>query len=70
MIKTALAGLPAYLLAAAPALAHHRVGHNGGPPRATQVPEIDASAGLLALAAVGAILLLTWERGRRRSSQS
>jgi hypothetical protein len=29
------------------------------------VPEIDASAGLLALAAVGAALLFAWERRRR-----
>lgn len=30
------------------------------------VPEIDASAGLLALAAVGAALLFAWECRRRR----
>ena len=72
MVKTALIGLYAYLMTAVPALAHHKVGHNGGPPvvrKPTQVPEIDASAGLLALAAVATILLLSWERGRRRSSQ-
>ncbi|UWQ62457.1 VPEID-CTERM sorting domain-containing protein [Leisingera caerulea] len=31
------------------------------------VPEIDASAGLLALAAVGAALVLAWEVNRRRA---
>ncbi|WP_027245274.1 VPEID-CTERM sorting domain-containing protein [Leisingera daeponensis] len=31
------------------------------------VPEIDASAGLLALAAVGAALILAWEVNRRRA---
>ncbi|UWQ41247.1 VPEID-CTERM sorting domain-containing protein [Leisingera aquaemixtae] len=31
------------------------------------VPEIDASAGVLALAAVGAALVLAWEVNRRRT---
>lgn len=38
---------------------------NGGNPN--NVPEIDASAGLLALAAVGAALILAWEVNRRRA---
>jgi len=37
----------------------------GGP---SSVPEIDASTGTLALAALGAALLLTWEINRRRNS--
>lgn len=36
-------------------------------PEPTPVPEIDASSGLLALAAVAAMLLLIWEIRRRRS---
>ena len=35
---------------------------------ATSVPEIDASTGLLALAAVMATLVLAWELKRRRAS--
>lgn len=34
------------------------------PPTAS-VPEIDASAGLLTIAAVAAVLLIVWERRRR-----
>lgn len=42
---------------------------NGGGDTVTasSVPEIDASTGLLAMAAVGAALLLAWEVNRRRS---
>ncbi|MFP4327977.1 MAG: VPEID-CTERM sorting domain-containing protein [Paracoccaceae bacterium] len=40
-------------------------GDTGGTPAAS-VPEIDASTGLLALAAVGAGLALAWEINRRR----
>jgi len=39
-------------------------GQSGGGSR---VPEIDASTGLLALAAVGAALALAWEIKRRRN---
>ena len=39
-------------------------GHGGG----SRVPEIDASTGLLALAAVGAALALAWELKRRRTN--
>lgn len=35
---------------------------------ASQVPEIDASSGLLALAAVFATLVLAWEIRRRKSA--
>ena len=44
-------------------------GHSGtGGTQATAVPEIDASTGLLALAAVVASLALAWELKRRRAS--
>lgn len=36
----------------------------GRPGKVTQVPEIDAGAGLGAMAAVAAILALAWERRR------
>lgn len=39
---------------------------DGGDP-GSAVPEIDASTGLLALAAIGAALALAWEIKRRRS---
>lgn len=39
--------------------------HGGG--RTTSVPEIDASTGLLAVAAVIAILAFAWERRRRQA---
>lgn len=39
----------------------------GGDSGSSQVPEIDASTGLLALAAIGAALALTWEIKRRRN---
>ncbi|WP_244270162.1 VPEID-CTERM sorting domain-containing protein [Leisingera aquaemixtae] len=48
----------------------HGVGNgNGGNGNgnAWGVPEIDASAGLLTLAAVGAALALAWEVNRRRA---
>ena len=38
-------------------------GHGGG--GVTHVPEIDAGAGIAALAAVGAVLAFAWERRRR-----
>lgn len=39
----------------------------GRPGHVASVPEIDASTGLLALAAVAAALLFVWERRRRAS---
>jgi hypothetical protein len=39
----------------------------GGSTPPAAVPEIDASTGLLALAAVAAALLFVWERRRRAS---
>lgn len=39
----------------------------GGSTTPAAVPEIDASTGLLALAAVAAALLFVWERRRRAS---
>lgn len=35
----------------------------------TAVPEIDASTGLLAMAAIGAAMLFAWERRRRMDAQ-
>jgi hypothetical protein len=42
-------------------------GHWNGGGGTTSVPEIDASTGLLALAAAVAILAFAWERRRRQS---
>ena len=36
----------------------------------TAVPEIDASTGLLAMAAIGAAMLFAWERRRRMEAQN
>ena len=44
---------------AAPLLASHRL------PRKYSVPEIDATTGVLAVAAVLAVLAFVWERRRR-----
>lgn len=41
-------------------------GHGGGQP--LSVPEIDASTGALALAALGAALVLAWEINRRQKT--
>lgn len=40
----------------------------GGHTNTTPAPEIDVSSGALALAAVGAMLILAWEIKRRRSA--
>lgn len=45
-------------------------GNGNGNGGGQAVPEIDVSAGLLAVAAVAAALLLTWELRRRRSAQN
>jgi CHASE1-domain containing sensor protein len=37
-------------------------------PRPHSVPEIDASAGILAVAAVLAVMAFVWERQRRRAA--
>ncbi len=49
-----------------------RLGWNcgGGGGGGSRVPEIDASTGLLALAAVGAALALAWEIKRRRNDSN
>lgn len=39
----------------------------GSTAPSSRVPEIDASTGMLALAAVGAAILLAWEVNRRRN---
>ncbi len=59
-----------YIGAASPLLAevYRRPGIGHGKPKMKavhSVPEIDASAGLLALAAVLAIMAFAWERRRR-----
>ncbi|MEM7320024.1 MAG: VPEID-CTERM sorting domain-containing protein [Pseudomonadota bacterium] len=46
----------------------HGGGGNHGGGGYSEVPEIDASAGLLALAAVAAAFILAWELRRRRSN--
>ena len=50
-------------MTALPVLAKH--GPNHGRGRVRSVPEIDASAGLLAIAAVLVVLAFVWERNRR-----
>lgn len=45
---------------------HGNGGWQGPRGRPHAVPEIDASTGLLAFAAVAAMLLFAWERSRRR----
>lgn len=40
---------------------------NGGGGGTTDVPEIDAASGLMAMAAVVAMLMLAWEIKRRRA---
>ncbi|MCC5984490.1 MAG: VPEID-CTERM sorting domain-containing protein [Rhodobacteraceae bacterium] len=47
-------------------------GAAGGAGRtpAASVPEIDASTGMLALAALGAAMLFAWERRRRLARKS
>lgn len=44
-------------------------GGSGGGDTTSRVPEIDASTGLLALAAIGAALALSWEVKRLRSQK-
>jgi hypothetical protein len=51
----------------APAYAHHKPSHTPPGQNPVAVPEIDASSGLLAVAAVGCLLLIVWERRRRRA---
>lgn len=73
-IKIVAASVPALIASTVVASASTTAGrwhwgHNGGSGGTSnsQVPEIDASTGLLALAAVGAALLLAWELKRRRA---
>ncbi|MCU0904944.1 MAG: VPEID-CTERM sorting domain-containing protein [Tabrizicola sp.] len=54
-----------FAISAAPALAWARPGRGVGRKKLHAVPEIDASAGLLAIAAVLVILAFVWERNRR-----
>lgn len=57
--------VPAAMLMAAPALAQSASSWWWWPRPVTNVPEIDASSGLLAIAAIAAILALVVERRRR-----
>ena len=57
--------VPAAVLMAAPALAQTASSWWWWPRPVTNVPEIDASSGLLAIAAIAAILALVVERRRR-----
>ncbi|WP_245771012.1 VPEID-CTERM sorting domain-containing protein [Natronohydrobacter thiooxidans] len=43
-------------------------GGSGSHTNVAAVPEIDASTGLLAMAAVGAAVLFAWERRRRMAA--
>ena len=79
MFKYGLTAAFTYLVTATSVLAQNRPGGNppgGNPPggnsgHPVQVPEIDASSGLLAIAAVGTLLLLVWERSRsKRGTQT
>ncbi len=54
-----------------PAFAMGELPPGSRPPRGVHsVPEIDASAGLLALAAVATLLLFVWERRRHASKKT
>lgn len=78
VILSAAAAVSVFAMSTVPAAAQSASwwsGWWGGwsrPPREetarSAVPEIDASTGLLALAAVGAALLLAWEINRRRKN--
>lgn len=74
MLRTAITSAFVYLAVSAPALAGWREWRDRFWPRnspetpaspAHQVPEIDASSGLLAVAAVATVLLYVWERRRQ-----
>ena len=45
----------------------NRGGGGSHRPPISSVPEIDASSGLLAIAALVAVLALAWERSRRKT---
>jgi hypothetical protein len=69
MLKRGIVTALIYMAAVMPGAAHHKPGHEGGPPSVRNpvaVPEIDASTGLLALAAIATVLLFVWERRRRQ----
>ncbi len=68
MLKFTLPLTAAALVLASPVFAMGQLPPRPGGPRGAvhSVPEIDAAAGLLALAAVALLLLLVWERRRHR----
>lgn len=65
MKKFSIAAVAASISAFAAGVAHATVAGDGPPPPVTAVPEISALEGTAALAALTAIVLLTWERRRR-----
>ena len=73
MLRVQLVLLMAAANFALPAWANHDEGNPlrpiAGPHAALQVPEIDASVGLQAVAAIAVLLLYFWERRRRSSSK-
>ena len=65
MKKFTIAGVAASVSAFVAGMAHATVAGDGPPLPATAVPEISALEGTAAIAALAAIVLLTWERRRR-----
>jgi len=72
LLRTLALSVAASALFAGAALADHKPGHHtppghgGTPPGQVKVPEIDAGAGLQALALLAGVLLLVSEGSRRR----
>jgi hypothetical protein len=64
LFSIALSSAAALAVSAGPLLAHNHFWWIVR-PRPVRVPEIDASTGLIAVAAVAAALALAWERRRR-----
>lgn len=64
MKKFTIAGVAASVSAFLSSVAYATVAGDG-PPQPTAVPEISALEGTAAIAALAAIVLLTWERRRR-----
>lgn len=65
MLKNALITAMAGIGATTPVYAQEALAFWRPRPRPVPVPEIDASSGLLAIAAVATVMLFVWERNRR-----
>jgi hypothetical protein len=65
MLKNALIMAVVGIGSSAPVYAQEALSFWRPRPRPVPVPEIDASSGLLAVAAVATVLLFVWERNRR-----